>query len=387
MTDQLAVVFGSGASFDSGFKIKIGNSGLIINPPIDQSFFHSMPREWIDDNYHALSRFKQLYFANDEDPRMEEIWTAVNLNHKHIRLATYPWAEENHDYILTKNPDYANMDLISALQYISQSGGGYLYSPLYSAYKFLGDCDRDFRRLVFDIFSNYLEPEKINNYQVLHSQLKGSSKCTLMGYISFNYDCFLEHSITPAFKYVGTNDNPWDLDLLLHREIPIVKLHGSLNWQEIVNPRLITYHAPPYIKENQVKPRYVDDANWSQPAMIPPTIFKQEVNDDARSGDVLTQAILQQWRAALRLLIEADRIIIVGYSFPPTDYHTSRIFRLARMRRVVERKPPVHVLYCGGEDEKPDILSRIFGKEVEIIIQNKFSDLCSSKELSDFLNR
>jgi len=386
MKQKLVVVFGSGASFDSGFKVQLQNVNLTIDPPIDLAFFRSIPSELINDNYYALSRFKQLYFGSEEDPRMEEVWTAINLNHKHIRLATYKWIKENYDYIRARNAEYANMDLVSALQYIPESGGGYLYSPAYSEYKFLGDCDRDFRRLVFDVFSNYLEPNKTNNYQLLHSQLNESSRCMLMGYISFNYDCFLEHSITPIFKYIGTNDNAEDLDLLLHGNIPIIKLHGSLNWEETVNPRLITYHSPPYKKESQVKPEYFTDTNWSQPAMIPPTIFKQEINDDARSGDTLTQTILQQWRAALRLLMEADRIIVIGYSFPPTDYHTSRIFRIARMRRLEAQTPPVQVLYCGGEHEKPDILPRIFGKEAKILIRNRFSDLCGSKALLEFLN-
>ena len=198
MGQQLVVVLGSGASFDSGFKVQINKGKNVINPPTDLNFFQLIPDELIHDDYYALWKFKQLYFGVNIDVRMEDVWTAINLNHKHIRLATYKWIKENADYIRSRHPEYPNMDLVSVLQYFPDSGGGYLETPLYNEYKFLGDCERDFRRLVFDIYSNYLEPEQINNHQLLHSKLKEASKCILIAYISFNYDCFLENSITPV---------------------------------------------------------------------------------------------------------------------------------------------------------------------------------------------
>jgi hypothetical protein len=76
------------------------------------------------------------------------------------------------------------------------------------------------------------------------------------------------------------------------RHIPIIKLHGSLNWEENSSPRDVIFQSPPYQKGNQVKPGYMNNMEWSQPAVIPPTIFKQEINDDSRSNDILAKTIL-----------------------------------------------------------------------------------------------
>ena len=78
--------------------------------------------------------------------------------------------------------------------------------------------------------------------------------------------------------------------------------------------------------------------------------------------------------------------MFVGYSFPPTDYHSQRIFHIARMERARNGKTPFEILYCGGQEDKETDLQSIFGKESKIVIKNKFTDLCGSKELDSFLN-
>ena len=389
MKKNLVVILGSGASFDSGYKVNIGEKA--INPPMDINFFQEMSDDLLKEEYYAIWKFRKLYFPGEQNYRMEDVWTAVDLNHKNIRLGTYNWAIENGEYqtgeYFTFGRKYPEMDMVSPITYLPNSGRGILHSPSYNEYKFLGDCGRDFRRLIYDIYSSYIPPDEgLDNLKLLHSKLRSSDQCKLLAYITFNYDCYLEHALNPNFKYVTTNDNPEEIILLLHGEIPIIKLHGSLSWQESRNPHRIIYNAPPFEKSRQIEPAYYNDGQWLQPAIIPPTVFKQEINDDARTGDILTQAILQQWRAAIRLLLEADKVIIIGYSFPASDYHSKRIFHIARMRRMMGEKPPFEIFHCGGGKDKTDKILEIFGKESMPKIRNKFSDLYDSKELEDFLN-
>jgi hypothetical protein len=387
---NLAVVLGSGASFDSGYKISLKEPNSIINPPTDLQFFENITDTSLKYKYYALWKFKNLYFSKSQEVRLEDVWTAIDLNHKHITLDTYNWSGETAEYqtgeYFSCGNMYPYMDMVSLLTYSSDSGGGLIHSPSYGIYKFLGDCQRDLRRIVYDFYSSYISPENIDNLKLLHSKLMKTNGCNLLCYITFNYDCYLENALTPDFKYISTNENVSDTSLLLHYKIPVVKLHGSLNWEEKVFPRRITFHGPPYDKEKQVRPSYYGDSDWSQPAIIPPTIFKQEINDDARTDDILTQTILQQWRAAIRLLQEADKIIFIGYSFPPTDYHSRRIFHIARMRQKLDGKDPFTILYCGGRKDRRETVSQIFGKESEIVIRNEFSKLCKSDEMIRFLN-
>ena len=388
MIKKMLIVFGSGASYDSGYKVSVGET--TINPPMDKHFFREISDSLMKIKYFALWKFKKSYFADSRNHRLEDIWTAIDLNHKHIRLSTYGWTRENADYLTGEyfqyGEKYPHMDMISPRSYFLGSGGGYIDYPSYNAYKFLGDCGRDFRNLIFDIYSSYQTPISEDNFKLLHSKVNESEFCKLTAFITFNYDCFLENALSSKFRYIKTNDNVEEIDLLLHGETPIIKLHGSLNWEEKPTPRSIIFHSPPYDMARQVKPSYVDDWNWIQPAIIPPTIFKQEINDDARSDDILTQTILQQWRAAIRLLIDSDKMIIIGYSFPLSDYHSRRIFHIARMRRKMENKPPFEILYSGGAEDRIDTLKDIFGEDCMIRIENRFSELCKSEALDRFIN-
>jgi hypothetical protein len=389
MKNNLAVILGSGASFDSGYKVNPKGLGSIISPPTDLRFFNEITDTLPKEQYYALWKFKNLYFEENYEVRMEDVWTAVNLNHKHVTLDTYNWFGETDEYQIGEyfryGEKYPYMDMKSPLTYSFNSGGGVIDRPSYNIYKFLGDCQRDLRTIVYDVYSYYITPEDTDNFKLLHSRLIDADDWQLSCYITFNYDCYLENALTPNFKYISANQNVTDVSLLLHGNIPIIKLHGSLNWEEKVTSPRIIFHGPPYEKEKQVRPEYFGDSNWSQPAIIPPTIFKQEINDDARTKDILTQTILQQWRAAIKLLQEVDKIIFIGYSFPPTDYHLRRIFHVARMRRKLDNKIPFKILYCGGNEDRRQTISQIFGKGSEVTIKNLFSNLCNSDELTNFL--
>jgi len=174
----------------------------------------------------------------------------------------------------------------------------------FSKYKFLGECGRDFRNLIYDIYSPYkISKYDTNNYRLLDQFLHNKSNLNFIGYITFNYDCYLEDALVSEsrkFRYIDRNSYSETPEALLDREIPIVKLHGSLNWNEKLKGDFykIDFHLP-YSKKSQICPKYVDDYNWDQPAIILPTIFKQEINDDSRIEHNLTQTILQQWRTAI----------------------------------------------------------------------------------------
>jgi len=137
----------------------------------------------------------------------------------------------------------------------------------------------------------------------------------------------------------------------------------------------------------------VDDYNWDQPAIIPPTIFKQEINDDSRIEHNLTQTILQQWRTAITMLELADKIIFVGYSFPISDFHAKRIFQIANMiRRIETNKDVTDILYCVGPSTERNYkinckekVANIFKNiSIDDIIVG-FDKLLKSKKLQKFL--
>lgn len=389
MSNKVVVIYGSGASHASGYNVKIpvdanGNVN-IIKPLIDRCYFDDDAiKSLIKSEYHALQTFIELYFDRRSKIGLEELWTAVDLNHKHIILDTYDWKHEASEY---QNRNILGGKLFRYKKFDLEPDHGRFYTPTgyFNKYKFLGDCGRNLKELIYHSLSDIIINDKTtSNYSHLHEYIKG--KVELLGYITFNYDLILEESLRASnatYRYPGVNEDITDTTFL-KRELPIAKLHGSLNWEFKPTGQPVIY------KELPIQPKYSSPHDYIEPAIIPPTVFKQEINDDQRISHPLTQAILHQWKAAIRLLSEADKLIIIGYSFPPTDFHALRVFQIAMMRKRAN-KEDVKILYCGGGndklgEEKDEELRRIFMiKQDEIIIKNRFESLYDSKELEEFI--
>jgi hypothetical protein len=388
LTNKIVVIYGSGASHASGYMIRVpvnGNTKL-VKPLMDKDYFNDDTiKSLIESEYGALKTFIELYFDRRNDITLEELWTAVDLNHKHITLDTYDWKYETSEYQCRSTLGgrihrYEKFDLEP------ERGRFYTHTGYFNKYKFLGDCGRNLKELIYHSLSDIIINEKVvSNYSRLHEYIKNNAE--LIGYITFNYDLILEQTLrvnNALYRYPGVNEDVTAI-AFLKKELPIAKLHGSLNWEFRPTGQPVIY------KERPIQPEYNSPRDYIEPAIIPPTLFKQEINDDRRISDPLTQSILHQWKAAIRLLFEANKLIIVGYSFPPTDFHALRIFQIAMMRKRAN-KEAVKILYCGGSDDqevkrgKSEELQRIFMiKQDEITIKNRFESLCDSKELEKFI--
>ena len=374
MDRNVVVVYGSGASYASGYSVGIRIMGnpdqdVTIRPPMDREFFAAIDTEYIRQRYQALWHFKNLYIPENVTVGLEELWSSVDLNHKHLTLDTYSWKQETEEYLSRYENKYPGCDLSDMAFDLF---GRLDTSPGYNKYKFLGDCGRDFRRLIYDVYSQYVRPTNDNYYKILHNIL-AEKDLQVNGYVTFNYDCYLEDSLSEThMKYIDANTKTDDIQSLTYQSCPIVKLHGSLNWEESYDNKFhkVTYMSPPHQMEAQVEPFYGADPKWRQPAIIPPTIYKQEINDDSRINNHLSRAILQQWRAAITLLSMADIIIIVGYSFPSTDFHAKRIFQISNMIRKRNKKDNLTLIYCCGnkeeENNKQSLMSDLYGGNIVV---------------------
>lgn len=381
MLNKCVVIYGSGASYASGYKVNISSdeSNKIEMPLLDRGFFKNKSvKNLISSKYPAINKFIEFYFDEQKDIGLEEVWAAVDINSKHIKLGTYDWSEENKQYQLEFPDRYPFDDTTSDLM----------------KYKFLGDCGRDLRNVIYDTFSNFILDNSFNNYLKLHSYLKKQTK--FLGYITFNYDLILEDAIEKNNDQIFYIDSKKDMNNIgiINGKYLIIKLHGSLNWKFEFDRIFMLGNIE--IKKEAIRPDY-SKTYYVQPAIIPPTIFKQEINLDIGPKDQISRILIYQWKAAIRLLLEADKIIFIGYSFPPTDFHVERIFRIAMMYRKSKSKK-TSILYCGGksnnscknEDKKKkklkEKLQKIFNiDENDIVIKNDFKVLCNSRDLENFL--
>ena len=123
--------------------------------------------------------------------------------------------------------------------------------------------------------------------------------------ITLNYDLILESAIWRLGERVDyrTHGAPgWEN--VAESGVPILKLHGSINWVAGSTSNAIVVGGPECApcRDNDV-----GDDSW---VMLPPTTQK----------NVFTIEPLKSiWLEALASLGELDQLVIIGYSLPPTD--------------------------------------------------------------------
>jgi hypothetical protein len=150
--------------------------------------------------------------------------------------------------------------------------------------------------------------------------------------VTFNYDLALDY----ALHFVGIHA---DYCLDPHKQehgVRLLKLHGSLNWGRCSKcGSTAAYHLKDFFKnrnwpilDQNSAPVKLDVArhlgavlhcehhplNHHAPVIVPPTWNKTRHYDE----------IATVWQAAVNTLLEADNIVVVGYSLPPGD----QFFRL-----------------------------------------------------------
>jgi NAD-dependent SIR2 family protein deacetylase len=152
--------------------------------------------------------------------------------------------------------------------------------------------------------------------------------------ITFNYDLALDY----AFYFHSMEINYALGDGEETNTIPLLKLHGSMNWgycpvcKEIVPWRLKEFFIkyPPIIYPNETYQRLEIGSRISgnihecknpmdsEPVLVPPTWNKSEYH----------QKLTSVWARAAKELSEAENIIVIGYSLPPTDQFFNYLYAL-----------------------------------------------------------
>ena len=166
--------------------------------------------------------------------------------------------------------------------------------------------------------------EAFLSYVLQTSAKRDKKKALVDAIITTNYDMMLERGLEPFSKHYrydhGDNlDHPQPLQAG-KIGVSVVKLHGSLNWHakrlaagkiwcERETNEMITQLAKHDLKE-------ILRVFGSVP-LIPPTWENR--SGDAMKGEV--EAFNALRNLALHHLRTAERLVIIGYSMPPTDMH------------------------------------------------------------------
>lgn len=150
--------------------------------------------------------------------------------------------------------------------------------------------------------------------------------------ITFNYDTVAEdalirlgHSIFYGFapkqfalSPAADGSGSFSRDTNSHRSITILKLHGSINWAmpKKRGGRLTVYPSYESLRSDNL-----------HPLLVPPTWNK-----------IITQQLVSVWTSAVQAMSTATRLVIIGYSIPPTDTHFKYLLAAGLMNNISLRK-------------------------------------------------
>ncbi len=167
-------------------------------------------------------------------------------------------------------------------------------------------------------------PEPYGDFcQLVHRLQNQTNPSSTSAILTFNYDCCLDY----GFYAVGRDVDYSISDSPTHDSMPLLKLHGSLNWfKEKDSDLILCTDMQTYANGQRPMLARIDRRNpWIQLRMtgiwkdnsdialahmfVPPTSDKASWH----------QQLKQVWRAAAKHLSEAKNIIVIGYSLPQSD--------------------------------------------------------------------
>ena len=142
--------------------------------------------------------------------------------------------------------------------------------------------------------------------------------------ITFNYDMAIDYTFHRSGQAITYNLG----EETRISPIPILKLHGSLNWAQckecgIITPWQLHNYFKKYNWQLHGEPKNVllaigshiqnykhgEHSVWEEPVVVPPTWNKYDYHN----------MLAKVWSAAAKELGEAENIFVIGYSLPHTD--------------------------------------------------------------------
>ncbi|MGQ0600412.1 MAG: hypothetical protein ACT4QE_01800 [Anaerolineales bacterium] len=166
---------------------------------------------------------------------------------------------------------------------------------------------------------------------LLRDLARGNRPDASAAILTFNYDIGLDHALTHAQCPYSYGLDP-DID---HKGIPVLKLHGSLNWVQCPSCGIVI--ALPLDALKRLHPlesyepasffvsRHLTELNHCgkslppEPFIVPPTWNKTEYH----------KTVSNVWRRAAKELSEATNIFVCGYSLPSTDQFFRHLLALS----------------------------------------------------------
>lgn len=173
------------------------------------------------------------------------------------------------------------------------------------------------------------------------------------------------------------------------RQMPVIKIHGSVNWLYCDNCRqLYWFPAVDAIEvamqlitrreARELKLRHVDVCEKWLCLNCPAVPLTTRITTFSFLKVLDFPMFERSWVSAERLLRNADKWIFIGYSLPGADYEFKHLLKRVQLSR---KKPPEFVVITGGSELDTEYTylnyQRFFGRDIrkdENCIRDGLSD-------------
>ena len=151
--------------------------------------------------------------------------------------------------------------------------------------------------------------------------------------ISFNYDLLMDNALRQSGKLTDSgyflpfhkvlSDQGWESPQNKISEVSMLKLHGSLNWlhcsycNSYLSTRSEKMGSWYYLKPKNC-PICGQSNHYLERVIVPPLLAK----------DYSMHPLKYLWNQAISRVSISREIVIIGYSFPPTDFGTEALLRV-----------------------------------------------------------
>ncbi|HWQ69046.1 MAG TPA: SIR2 family protein [Patescibacteria group bacterium] len=379
------VILGTGATIGSGYT----RCGQRL--PGDRGFFgNPMVQKRLGD-YPALdvmlNLFREVHGSDLASVGLEEVWTFLEFCSNGPYKDSYDLNNEKQEWLKRirtskRNDEHCRCGKFRAAGGIPPDLGSIDMSLL---------AGWDLRCLVSETYRGIESPGVLPNYQKLMDTY-GIPQAEPTVFISLNYDTVLEQ----ALAGFTSNPYPWfypHIDTSEHRDskgVQVLKPHGSLNWRQTGNIPAVSISTDYSLQP--VSNVSTDDNIFEQVAITPPTQLKGALNIPETQAALTTDLFGKIWKSVADALVDADRVFIIGYSFPSTDHHFRTLLRLLNAKRKWKKYEEVYC--CTRADAGQEGLvfanaNRFFPADTENFHQHDrgFENFVSASEIEKGVSR
>lgn len=329
MNDPFNVVFllGAGASAPGGCPV-MNNFFQVAESLYHTGQLDDFKRQYEAINKKRLELHRSRLRVNFDIDNLESVFNAIEM----LELETTPKGDTN--YQLRYEFTQLIAAVLSQTQKYSRISIDY---PTNKPQHISPIAPAEYNRLIDIIHKMILTEYK--NYRG-DAIRKPKYKSTIL---TFNYDIGTEIAlVSSGFKISYGFNVDQENSSIDDYEIPVYKLHGSINWMmkddvildhpdrsdQISN---VTSRIANYLKSlvlvQQLQAldtarhfkKIAEERDYRWPFIVPPSDSKGQHRDQVRNV----------WKHAIRALRQADMVVFIGYSLPDTDHFCKQLFAVS----------------------------------------------------------